>query len=297
MNTDKVWNCFTPMDLYYRHGYKVHKKAKKNVFITDEKVEIVDMVSSLLTTSFGYCREDLTEILRKQSQILDITTLFHSTSDKTIENADKLSRLLNNKYSNFFYTNSGSEAIDSALKLAFEIRGKGKIMYLKNAYHGSSLFSSVAFGSEADDILNRGEIAIEVEPIYEKSFKEKELRYQYKLISKLIKENNVVCIVVELIQLSNHCQLISKEYIKMLERLCKEWSIIFIVDEIATGFGRANVSEIVLSNRYSISPDILLLGKSLTNGLFPISVIAIKDEIFMHFINKQKIFMNGFTTF
>ena len=198
----------------------------------------------------------------------------------SVELCELLSTLLPNKLNTTYLTNSGTEAIEAALKLAKRSTGRQKIISMKNSYHGSTHGSLSVSGFETRKRRYR--------PLLPNVH-----HINFNSVEDLnIIDNSVACVIVEPIQGGAGFIESKKEYLKKLRVKCNEMGVILIFDELQSGIGRTG--KMFAFEHYNITPDILVIGKALGGG-FPIGAI-ICNQLLMNKFQSNPI-LGHITTF
>lgn len=232
----------------------------------------IDFGSGIGTNSLGFCNEAWLEAVVSQAKQLQHTSnLFYTLP--CAELAESICRITG--YSNVFFGNSGAEANEGAIKIArkysIETKGNGcsKIITLKNSFHGRTITTLSATGQ---DIFHQ----------YFHPFTE---GFKYIAANDIQELNNAVdesvcAVMLELVQGEGGVAVLSKEYVKAVENICKKNDILLIVDEVQTGVGRTGT--FLCSEQFGIVPNIITLAKGLGGGL-PIGAVladkAAKDVL------------------
>ena len=309
---EKVWNAFKQMHDYIDKSYQVIVKSDSNNNYTNQKGKVMyDGVSTLLNTNVGHQNQEIIEEISKQLTTLENTSLFTCTDDVAIACSKKLCELSENHFYSAFFTNSGSEACDTAIKIVLKYwnnlgDNRRIIVSLKGAYHGSSIgammlahegYSMDDYGIPYDsfhqtpvpDPLERPENLTQEEWVqecvdaFENYCKEK--------------EGKIAAIFMELIQLSNAVNVLPLEFVQKIYNICKEHNILIVIDEVATGFGRTGT--LFASQYYGIWGDLMMVAKGITSGYIPMGGVLVTKDVFYNFYGKkadEKILEHGFTT-
>lgn len=308
-----VWNGWVQMKTYLKDQFSVFVDSE-GIYYTDQKgIKYIDGISNLLTTSLGHKNQYINKKVSEQLNRMDSCSLMYSTSDVSIEYSQRIVNLTNNYFGHVFYTNSGSEAADTAIKIARQYfynmgqASKTKIISLKGAYHGSTIAAGYANGNQYDirafgDSLDSyiqttpPNILFRSKDITDDEFL---LQCEHELEEIIINEDpeNIAGIMVELIQLSNGSAVIDKRYFYTIKKLCEKYNILWIVDEVATGFGRTG--ELFACQHLGIWPDIMMIAKGITNGCIPLGAVLVTDAVFDEFLGSntsKKELSHGFTT-
>ena len=266
---------------------------------TDGNVYL-DGVSSLWCNVHGHGVDRLLGVLTKQSRKLCHSTLLGLSHAPIIELTERLVPLLPDNLSRLFYTDGGSVAVESAVRMAIEwwqkqeapaAKKKVKLAALASGYHGDTL-GSVGLGYV--DVFHQHLAsvlvpALKVAPphvyrFYEGLNEEDALAKGLEDLQKLFAESSdeLAAFVVEpLVQGAAGIWIQPPEYLNKLSRLCKEHDVFLVVDEIATGFGKTG--KMFAVEHTKASPDILTMGKGLSAGYLPIAAAAVTEEVFSGF--------------
>lgn len=309
LDVHKVWHCFTQMEEYIKNKPLIIKKSEGHYLYDQQDQKIFDGVSSLLNASFGHNNKAIVEAIVDQYSILDNNSLFLSSNSNSIQLAKKLCELTDEHFKHVFFTNSGSEAFETAMKIAMKYihRKKGiehcKTVALENCYHGSTLYATLLSGNEYD---NRGiylDIGSEYIPVFdqdevEQTYIEIEVDKRIAMLeNKLIENENIGIVITEIVQLSNGATVIPALFFQKLRMLCEKYELLWIADEIATGFGR--VGSVFAYQQLGVKPDMMLLGKAISGGHSPLGAVCVTDKIYNAFLGKvseENELTNGFTT-
>ncbi len=312
-DASSVWNGWVQMETYLKDQLSIFVNSE-GIYYTDQKgVKYLDGVSNLLTTNLGHKNLHIIENISTQLHKMDSCSLMYTTSDVSVEYSQRITNLTNRHFEHVFYTNSGSEAADTAIKIAKQFfynqgqASKTKIITLKGAYHGSTIAAGFANGNHYDtrafgDSLNSFIQTIPPNILFQpKEMTEKEFLHQCKkeLEDIIMNEgpDHIAGIMVELIQLSNGSAVIEQSYFHTIKELCKKYNILWIVDEVATGFGRTG--KLFACQHLGVWPDIMMLAKSITNGCVPLGAVLVTDDVYKQFLGSntsKKEFSHGFTT-
>ncbi|MBT8195515.1 MAG: aminotransferase class III-fold pyridoxal phosphate-dependent enzyme, partial [Bacteroidia bacterium] len=234
-------------------GFDVSKA--EGVLLYDEKgKQYIDFIAGISVCSVGHSHPKIIAAIKEQSEKYLHTMVYgeHVQSPQVLF-AKALCDLLPAKINSCYFTNSGSEATEGAIKLAKRVTGKQKIASIKNSYHGStagalSLMSDEYF-TNAFRPLVPGTIFLDYNNI--------------ESIERI--DDCTAAVVVELVKAETGCTIANKDFIQALAQKCKKLGALLIVDEIQTAIGRTGSS--FAFEDYGIEPDVILLAKSLGGGL------------------------------
>ena len=230
--------------------------------------QYIDFGSGIGTTSLGYCNEAWTEAVCKQVKTMQHTSNLYYTKVQA-DFAQKLCQTAG--YEKVFFCNSGAEANECAIKLArkysFDKYGKGrhKILTLVNSFHGRTLCTLSATGQ---DVFHN----------YFFPFTE---GFDYAAANDIksvrAKADDMTCaIMMELIQGEGGVLPLDREFVKEVEKLCREKDMLLIIDEVQTGIGRTG--SLFAFQQYDIKPDVVTMAKGLGGGM-PIGAICATAEV------------------
>ena len=254
----------------------------KGSYITDKNGKrYLDFVAGVSACSVGHCNDEVIEAIREQSRLyMHVMVYGEFITDPSLNLAKLLSENLPGNLNCTYFTNSGTEALEGAMKLARRFTGRQKIIAAKNAYHGSTMGALTLMGLEERKKPFEPLIP-EVEFIIYNSIED---------IDKI--DNKTSCVIVEAIQGSAGFILPEKDYLKKLKIKCKEVGALLILDEIQTGIGRTG--KLFGFENFDCIPDVLVYGKGLGGGI-PIGAFTSSKKI-MDSLHKNPI-LGHITTF
>jgi len=261
------------MNTYTRQPV-VFEKAKMQYLWDIEGNKYTDFTSGYGCLNVGHTNNEIVAAIKKQvSKIIQPSNIYFSQSQVML--AKKLSELTGFG-GKIFFANSGAEAIEGAIKLARKYstdkynKQRYEIISFQNSFHGRT-FGALSATAQAQK---------------QKLFEPLLQGFRYASFNDLDSvsgsiNTNTCAILIELIQGEGGINVSDKDFIKSLEKICKEKDILLIIDEIQTGLGRTG--KLFAYENYDIVPDILVLAKSLGGGM-PIGAIIARDEINKAFV-------------
>jgi len=286
-------------------------KYGKGIYLFDENgKKYIDAASGAAVTSVGHCHP---EVCDKIKQLSEKIVYLHNSQYSTdlMENyAKELCSLSNGVYNKVFFVSSGSEAIESAIKLArqFHCNNKNEKKYKLIArwpsYHGSTI-ASLSLTGKAAVKKYYVPYLLDVEHIrapfcyhcpYDKSPEDCNVpcAYELKEIIDRIGSEYISAFVFEPVIGSSAGAVVSPDkYYEVIQSICKEKDILLISDEIMCGFGR--IGEWFAFHKFEITPDITVLGKGIAGGYVPLSAIFCNDRIFNTIKEASGSFLHGLT--
>ena len=309
-NAGKVWNPFMQMKTYLDYSPQILQSVDQDNYFTNAKGDrLYDGMSTMLNTNVGHCNPEIIKAIDEQLNQLDNTTMLTSTSDIAIKCSKKLCSLTDNHFYATFFTNSGSESCDTAIKIIrkyWKNKGveKNGIVSLKWAYHGATIGGMMLAGDwfEPDDygLSRKGFYQISCpDPLdYEGIPMEEVMKQCIQEFESLVKKhrNEIGAIFMELIQLSNAANVLPIPYVQEMARICERENILLVFDEVATGFGRTGT--MFSYQQYGVKSDLMMIAKGITSGYIPMGGVLATEEVYKTFWGEKEelCFTHGYTT-
>jgi len=257
------------------HPLPVVLERGEGVYVWDvEGKKYYDFLSGYSAINQGHCHPKIIEVLIEQSKKLTLTSrAFHS--DLLGEFAEYITKYFG--YDKVLPMNTGAEAVETALKLArkwaYEVKkieeNKAKIIVVDGNFHGRTI-SIVSFSSDPTAKHNYGPFTPGLESI---PYNDAEA------LRNALKDPTVAAFLVEPIQGEAGVFVPDEGYLTACAAICKEANVLFIADEIQTGLARTG--KMLACDYENVRPDILILGKALSGGTYPISAVLADDEIML----------------
>jgi acetylornithine/N-succinyldiaminopimelate aminotransferase len=214
----------------------------------------IDAISGFSVANIGHSNLKVVEAVKKQvEEYMHLIVYGEFIQQPQTAYAKLLTDYLPSALNCVYFTNSGAEATEGAIKLAKRATGRYKIFAFNNAYHGSTQGALSVIGSE----YWRNAFRPLLPEVYH-------FNYNNNTVIEAI-DNSVACIIVEIVQAEAGVLPATKSWLQALYKKCKEHNVIVIVDEIQSGFGRTG--SLWAFEQFDIIPDILLLGKALGGGM------------------------------
>ena len=247
-------------------------KSEGTELITSEGSKIFDFMSTNFQASFGHSNKLITENILNQIKQMSVAPP-KGVFPLKIEVTKLLKKFLKLEKGKIFYTTSGAEAIENALKIARQTTGKKLVLARKKSYHGATLGAlSVTGDWRGENHHSVADWTIRVpEPEDDPNLEETK-----KIINKVGKEN-IACFVLETISAMNGVIIPQKSWWDEIQQLAKENNILIILDEVSTGFGRTG--ENFAFHHYGLQPDIVCMSKAITGGYIPFGAIWTSEII------------------
>ncbi len=304
-----VWHPFTQMQGWASDEPLVIERAEGNYLVDDCGRRYLDGVSSLWCNVHGHRKREIDDAIRAQLDRVAHTTLLGLASVPSIELAAELVRLAPAGLSRVFYSDSGSTAVEVALKMAYQCwrqRGrpeKARFAALTEAYHGDTVGSVSLGGMELFQGTFRGLLfsAERIPTPYayrwtgEGDCGEACLKAAERLFQE--KGTQLAALVVEpLIQGAAGMLTQPRGFLRQLAELCREHEVLLICDEVATGFGRTGTLFAV--EQENVRPDFLCLAKGLSGGYLPLAATLTSEWVYESFLGDAaslRTFFHGHT--
>ena len=261
-------------------GLEVHRAEGIYIYDTSEK-KYYDLNSGISVSSLGHRHPHVINRVKKQLDLYLHTMVYgEHIQAPQVEYAKLLVSVLNNHLDNIYFVNSGSEAVEAAIKLARKHTGRFDVLSAAQAYHGST----IAAESLRSDIEYTKHFVPTIPGVNHIRFNNED---DFNKIQK-----NVACVIIEPVQAEAGIILPENDYLQKLEKKCRETGTLLILDEIQTGFGRTGT--FFAFQKYNISPDILLLAKGMGGGM-PIGALVSNKSIMKSFASSPA--LGHITTF
>jgi len=294
-----VWHPCSQMKHYEQNNLIPIKRAK-GVWLYDfDGNKYLDATSSWWVNLFGHNQPLIKAKIKKQIDLLEHSMIAGLTHEPVIELSEQLAKLT--KLGHCFYGSDGANAIEIAIKMSTHFwrqnkqQRKNKLVYLRKSYHGETLgalaVTSIPIFKESYKDLLKNHIQINSPDWRDRSaeetkeeFAEKKLDELRSLLKK--RHNSISAIIVEpLVQCAGGMAMYSKNYLIGLAKMCQEFDVHLIADEIAVGFGRTG--SMFAFQQAKIIPDFLCLSKGLTGGYLPLSVVLTTKTIYQAFYHND----------
>jgi len=297
-----IWHPCSQMKDYERLPLIPIKNAE-GVYLEDfDGNKYLDAISSWWVNLFGHKNPYINEKLKKQIDTLEHVIFAGFTHEPIIRLSERLVALTPKNLTKCFYADNGSSAVEVALKMSFHYhKNKGLtkpyFVSLTNSYHGETI-GALSLGDLGIYKQSYEEILIKsIKTEVPKDKSEKESIIAANKLRELFEKraDEISAFILEpLVQCAGGMHMYSPLFLKLACKLCKEFGIHFIADEIAVGFGRTGSMFAVESAE--IEPDFMTLSKGITGGYLPLSVVMIEEQMYDSFYcdyNLHKSFLHS----
>jgi beta-alanine--pyruvate transaminase len=282
-------------------------------YTTDDGRQVLDGTAGLWCCNAGHKRPKIVEAIQKQAAELDYAPAFQMGHPKAFEFASKLVNIAPPGFDHVFFTNSGSESVETALKTAIAYhRAKGngskfRLIGRERGYHGVN-FGGISVGGIVSNRKMFGTLLTGVDHIRHthdlarNAFTRGEPEHGADLaddLERLVTLHDaatIAAVIVEPVAGSTGVLIPPKGYLQRLRAICDKHDILLIFDEVITGFGRLGAP--FATEFFGVSPDMIVTAKGITNGVIPMGGVFVKSKIYEAFMNGPEHlieFFHGYT--
>jgi beta-alanine--pyruvate transaminase len=292
ISLDEYWMPFTP-NRDFKADPKMVVRAEGMFYWNDRGDKIIDASSGLFCCAAGHGRREIAEAVGRQLAELDFSAPFLRGHPKQFELATRVAELTPGDLNRIFFCNSGSESVDSAMKLALayhQARGQaGRNIFISRdrAYHGVN-FGGVSLSGLVNNRRKFGSALPAVAHLRHTHLEQNrftpgqgvhgsELADDLTRFVTLYGAENIAACFVEPIAGSTGCLVPPKGYLERLRAICDAHGILLVFDEVITGYGRTG--EAFAAQSFGVTPDMITMAKGLTNGAQPMGAVAASERI------------------
>jgi len=312
MNERKVlWKAFTA-NRDFNKDPKIFVKSDGMYYTKEDGKEVLDGLAGLWCCNLGNNHRKVVDAIVNQAQQMYFCPPFQLGNDLELELANEIKSLAPKGLNHIFFTNSGSESVESALKMALayqKARGKGNkniIIGREHSYHGVN-FGGISVGGLVN---NKRDYNNQIKTTHIPTILDIEKNAFSKGIPKHGKEKaeflldqinlhgaeNIAAVIMEPIAGAAGVHIPPKGYLKRVQKICKQNDILLIFDEVITGFGRLGTA--FAAQKFGIKPDIITTAKGLTSGSVPMGAVIASKKIYKQIVKNSKTpieFFHGYT--
>jgi len=296
-----IWHPYSSI-LHPRETFLV--KNANGVYLTlEDNNKLIDAMASWWAVIHGYNNKKLNNVLKEQISKMSHVMFGGLTHYSAIDLTKKLLSLLDDSLEFVFYSDSGSVAVEIAMKMALQyhynenkLLQKNRFLTVKKGYHGDT-FGAMSVCDPVtgmhrifSNYITKNYFVSEPKSKFDGMFDKKDLDEITNLVYK--EHKNIAAIIIEpIVQGAGGMRIYNKEYLKGLRQLCDEFDILLIFDEIATGFGRTG--KLFAYEHAQIIPDIITLGKALTGGYMTLAATITNKKVALGIEKNNNILMHG----
>ena len=296
---EALWLPFTANRQFKAHPRLLARASGMHYWTADGR-QILDAVAGLWCVNAGHARREITEAVAGQLETLDFGPSFQMAHPIAFQLANELVKIAPAGLDHVFFTNSGSEAVDTALKIALafhRVRGAGtrtRLIGRERAYHGVG-FGGISVGgilanrrtwsaaliAGVDHLPHTHDLARNA---FSRGIPEHgaQLADELERLVALHDASNIAAVIVEPIAGSTGVLLPPRGYLQRLREICDRHGILLIFDEVITGFGRTGSA--FAAQEFGVRPDMITLAKGLTNGCIPMGGVLVSKAIYEEFM-------------
>ena len=294
LNLDNYWLPFTP-NKKFKANPRLLTSAKGMFYKSDDGREVLDGIAGLWCTNAGHCHPKIVAAVQNQAAELDYATAFNMSHPKAFELAEKVSSLTPQGLDRIFYGNSGSEAVETAMKVALAYHAskgdgqKTKFIGREKGYHGVN-FGGVSVGGLTPNRKSFGPLLPGIDhmphtwDVEHMAFSKGQPEWGLHLADELEKililqdPSTVAAVIIEPVTGSGGVIVPPVGYLERIREICTKHNVLLIFDEVITGFGRLGCC--FAANRFDVRPDMITMAKGLTSAMIPMSAVAFDNSIY-----------------
>lgn len=309
---EEFWMPFTPQKMFKKDPRFV-VGAEGMHYIDQDGRQVLDGCAGLWCVNAGHGRKRITDAIKAQAEEMDFISNFQMASNVAFKAASKLVNAFPEQFTHTFFCNSGSEAVDTALKIALgyhRMRGEGTRQVLigrERAYHGVG-FGGISVGgipytrSMFGNVLGKTAHMRHTHDMERNRFAKGEPEHGVELaedlerIIQMYEPENVAAVIVEPISGSTGVLPPPKGYLKRLREIADKYGVLLIFDEVVTAFGR--MGKICAAEHFDVMPDLICTAKGLTNAAVPMGAVFARKGIYEAFMEDSEYgfgLMHGYT--
>ncbi len=296
------WLPFTSNRYFKRHP-KMLASAKGAYYRTEDGRELFDCISGMWCCPIGHGHPKIAEAIRRQAETLDYSPAFQLGNAATFRLAERIADLAPAGLDRVFFGNSGSEAVDTALKIALayhRVRGEAgrfRLIGRERAYHGVGFGGISVGGMAANRRAYAGAMLPGVDHLphtwnpAQMAFSRGQPTWGAHLAEDLDRlvalhdASTIAAVIVEPVQGSTGVLVPPLGYLERLREICTRHGILLIFDEVITGFGRLGAS--FGAQRLGVVPDLITFAKGVTNGTIPLGGVIVRGDIYEAFMSAE----------
>jgi beta-alanine--pyruvate transaminase len=290
---DAFWMPFTA-NRQYKAAPRLLVGAKDMHYTSHDGRQILDGTAGLWCVNAGHCRPRITEAIQRQAAAMDFSPAFQMGHPLAFEAASRISAMLPEGLDHVFFANSGSEAVDTALKIALayhRMRGdaaRTRLIGRERGYHGVG-FGGISVGGISNNRKHFGTMLAGVDhlphthDLARNAFSRgqplhgAELADQLERIVALHDPSTIAAVIVEPLAGSTGVLVPPVGYLERLRQICTKYGILLIFDEVISGFGRLGAPFAI--DRFGVTPDIITLAKGITNATVPMGAVVASNHV------------------
>ena len=302
MKLDHYWMPFTD-NRRFRAKPRLVTAAKDMYYTTAEGKRVLDGLATLWCVNAGHCRPRIIEAIRAQAGELDFASSFSLGHPLPFRLAERIAALAPKGMNQVFFTNSGSEAVDTALKMAVayhRLRGEGtrtRFIGRERSYHGVNIGGMSVGGVPTNRKAYAGTLLTNVDhlrhtQIDENRFSKGQPQNGVDLAEELEQRviplhdaSNIAALIVDPVQASGGVLVPPKGYLRRLREICTRHGNLLIFDEVITGYGRLGTP--FAAQYFGVQPDLMTFAKGVTSGAVPLGGVIASEALHRTFMEAK----------
>ncbi|MGH1358762.1 MAG: aspartate aminotransferase family protein [Burkholderiaceae bacterium] len=311
---EPFWMPFTD-NRKFKQSPRLVSKASGMYYTAANGKQILDGLATLWCVNAGHCHPHIVQAIQQQAGELDFASSFSMSHPLPFELAGRIADLAPERMNHVFFTNSGSEAVDTALKMAIayqRLKGQGtrtRIIGRERAYHGVNMGGIAVSGMTANRaayghamVLNTDHLA-HTHDLTQRAFVRGSAEHGAGLADELEQRliplhgaDNIAAVIVEPVAGAGGVLVPPVGYLQRLRDICTKHGILLIFDEVITGWGR--LGKTFAAEHFGVTPDLMTFAKGVTSAAVPLGGVIASDEVYSTFMNTDSPgveFFHGYT--
>ena len=295
---EPYWMPFTG-NRQFKKAPRLLARAEGMYYWTPEGRQILDACAGLWCVNAGHCRPKIVQAIQRQAAQMDFAPTFQMGHPIAFEFAERLAAIAPERFKRVFFTNSGSEAVDSALKIALAYHrargepGRFRLIGRERGYHGVN-FGGMSVGGLGPNrkLFGPGVAGVDhirhTHDVARNAFSRgqpahgAELAEDLERLCTLHDPSTIAALIVEPVPGSAGVLIPPVKYLERLREICTKHGILLIFDEVITGFGR--LGKPFGSQRLGVMPDLFTIAKGMTNGTVPMGAVMVREDLYDAFM-------------
>ncbi|ACZ38114.1 aspartate aminotransferase family protein [Sphaerobacter thermophilus] len=308
---DHVWiHSAEWVRLAEQNGLRVFKSAHGSTLVDIHGREYLDGIAGLWVVNAGHGRTEIGEAMAAQAAQVAYVSSASYTSVPAVQLANVLAELTPGDLNRIFFCSGGSEAVESALKIAKQVQAmrgfpkRYKIIARRGSYHGMTFGAMSLTASRNETYFGPfmyGVIHVPSPNRYRNDFglegEEGDLMCAEYIRQEIENQGpeTVAAVIGEPISTSNGVHVPSPKYWQRLREICDEYGVLLIMDEVINGFGRTG--KMFATEHFGMQPDLMTMAKGITSGYAPLAAVAVSEKVFEIFTEKKDVALGHLLTF
>ena len=296
---EAYWVPFTP-NRQFKAAPRLIAKAKDMHYELTDGRKLLDGSAGLWCVNAGHCRDEIADAIAEQAREMDYATAFQMSHPKAFELASRLAGMAPGDLDHVFFTNSGSESVETALKIALayhKLRGEGsrtRFIGRERGYHGVN-FGGISVGGIVGNRKQFGNMLTGVDHLphthnlEHNAFSRGQpawgahLADNLEALVALHDASTIAAVIVEPMAGSTGVLVPPQGYLEKLRAICDKYGILLIFDEVITGFGRLGAP--FAADYFGVVPDLMTMAKGISNGAVPMGGVMVRKGVYDAFMN------------